>query len=246
MLAETYGRPSDAVGASGSRPAPEEDDRRQLAPGNVAYAEGSGPLSPPDVTERPCFAISKVVGETLRSDADLLAATRAGDAEAFGEFFRRHQDTVLLYVRRRSSDAELAADLTAETFAAALLAVHRGNAAKVTSGAPWLIGIARHKLIDTYRTGAAQDAARKELGLSAVIADDVDLARIDELAGSTADLEAALDTLSASERYAVVERIAREREYEDLAREARQPEFVIRQRVSRGLRRLRHAMGVGE
>jgi RNA polymerase sigma factor (sigma-70 family) len=179
-----------------------------------------------------------------RTDANLLAATRAGESEAFGEFFRRHREAVLVYTRRRATDAEMAADLTAETFASALLSIHRGNAGQVTNGAAWLIGIARHKLMDTYRAGAAQDAARQELGLPAIDAEDADLARIDELAGCTEQLTVALSQLSDAERHAVIERIAREREYGELAREASQPEFAIRKRVSRGLKRLRHAMGV--
>jgi len=72
------------------------------------------------------------------SDESLLAATRAGDADAFGVFFARHSRTVLRFVRRRVGSAELAADLTAETFAAALIAVHRDHAEQVPDGAAWL------------------------------------------------------------------------------------------------------------
>ena len=54
-----------------------------------------------------------------RSDDDLLAATRA-EPEAFAVFYRRHVQALLAYFARRTRDAELAADLTAETFAAAL------------------------------------------------------------------------------------------------------------------------------
>ena len=59
-----------------------------------------------------------------RSDDDLLAATRA-EPEAFAVFYRRHVDSLLAYFARRTRDAELAADLTAETFAAALDGAHR-------------------------------------------------------------------------------------------------------------------------
>ena len=45
----------------------------------------------------------------------LLAATRAGDPEAFALFFRRHAQVVLGYVRRRVGSGEPAADLTCET-----------------------------------------------------------------------------------------------------------------------------------
>ncbi|MGD0387294.1 MAG: hypothetical protein ABSB73_14320 [Solirubrobacteraceae bacterium] len=54
-----------------------------------------------------------------RTDAELLIAARE-DAEAFGEFYDRHIAKVLAFFRRRVPDAELAMDLAAETFAAAL------------------------------------------------------------------------------------------------------------------------------
>ena len=61
-----------------------------------------------------------------RTDEQLMAATRRGDAEAFGELFARHRALVLAYLVRRA-EREDAADLLAETFAAALLAVHDGR-----------------------------------------------------------------------------------------------------------------------
>ena len=52
-----------------------------------------------------------------RSDGELLVAT-ASDPEAFGLFYRRHVRGMLSFFRRRVGSAELALDLTAETFAA--------------------------------------------------------------------------------------------------------------------------------
>jgi len=177
------------------------------------------------------------------SDQRLLRAAKAGQAEAFGVFFSRHSETVLAFLRRRTANAETAADLTAETFAAALLSVHRGHIDDINNGAPWLIGIARHKLIDSYRRGRVEDAARRELGLARVPVTDDDIARIDRLSADR-QLPAALEELSPDERRAVIERIVLERDYEQIARDAHQSAVVIRKRVSRGLARLRGAMGV--
>jgi DNA-directed RNA polymerase specialized sigma24 family protein len=60
-------------------------------------------------------------------DDALLAATRR-DPEAFGAFYRRHERAVFAYFRCRVRESDLAADLTAETFAAALLASRRYRA----------------------------------------------------------------------------------------------------------------------
>jgi hypothetical protein len=54
-----------------------------------------------------------------RSDEDLLLAARH-EPEAFALFYRRHVRALAAYFWRRSRDAETTADLTAETFAAAL------------------------------------------------------------------------------------------------------------------------------
>jgi RNA polymerase sigma-70 factor (ECF subfamily) len=53
-------------------------------------------------------------------DDDALLLAAADDPDAFAQFYRRHVGGVIAYFRRRTGDAELAADLTAETFAAAL------------------------------------------------------------------------------------------------------------------------------
>jgi DNA-directed RNA polymerase specialized sigma24 family protein len=53
-------------------------------------------------------------------DDDALLVAAVDDPEAFARFHRRHVRGVLAYFRRRTGDAETAADLTAETFAAAL------------------------------------------------------------------------------------------------------------------------------
>src|SRR5512133_2251953 len=51
------------------------------------------------------------------TDEDLLCSE---DPEAFGVFYDRHVRALLAYFARRTGDAEVAADLTAETFASAI------------------------------------------------------------------------------------------------------------------------------
>src|ERR1035437_102517 len=86
-----------------------------------------------------------------RSDGQLLAAT-AGDPEAFAIFYRRHVRGVLGFFRRRMGSAELAYDLTAETFAAALEASPRYEL-RPEPARGWLYGIAGNKLHEAQRRG---------------------------------------------------------------------------------------------
>ena|SRR5690348_7720234 len=172
------------------------------------------------------------------SDEDLLVAM---DPASFEEFYLRHVDNLLGFFARRTRDAELAADLTAETFAAALAARRRFRPQKGSAGA-WLYGIALKKLADAQRKGYAEDRARRRLGMERIELTDADIARIESLAGDrTASL--LVEELSADQRDAVVAHVVRERSYEEIAGELGTSEAVVCKRVSRGLAVVRRRMG---
>src|SRR5687767_6189991 len=123
--------------------------------------------------------------EDARTDEDLLQATPE-DPEAFGVFYQRHVDAVLAFFRVRTGDPELAADLMAETFAAAMLAAPRFKPRREPAVA-WLFTIARRKLIDSWRRGRVEDAARRKLGMEPLELDDGGLARIDAMVDQARD-----------------------------------------------------------
>jgi RNA polymerase sigma factor (sigma-70 family) len=178
--------------------------------------------------------------EDARTDEDLLQATPE-DPEAFGVFYRRHVDAVLAFFRVRTGDPELAADLMAETFAAAMLAAPRFKPRREPAVA-WLFTIARRKLIDSWRRGRVEDAARRKLGMEPLELDDGGLARIDALVDQERDpspLTELMHQLPPEQREALRLRVLDERDYEDIARELECSEAVVRQRVSRATRALR-------
>lgn len=168
-------------------------------------------------------------------DASLLA----GDAHAFAAFYRRHEDAVLGFFLRRSGSADLAADLSAETFVRALAGRRRFDPALGDAGA-WLFGIARNVMATSRQAGRVDDSMRRELGIAPLVLDDQALARIDELEDSPT--VGALDELPADQRAAVVGRVVDEHSYPDLAIRLQCSESVVRQRVSRGLRTLRERL----
>jgi RNA polymerase sigma factor (sigma-70 family) len=176
-----------------------------------------------------------------RDDDELLIATGAGDGAAFGAFYGRHVAEVLAFLVRRVGSEEVAADLAGETFAAALLACERYRVAEAPPLA-WLLGIARNKLRESARRGSVEIEARRRLGMPAIAFDDEDILRVQELAsvGDTA-LEL-LEQLPVAQRDAVRARVVDELDYERLARELGHSPQVVRQHVSRGLRRLRTLM----
>ena len=89
------------------------------------------------------------------TDGELLALA-AGGPDAFALFYRRHVEGVLTYFRRRTGGAEIALDLTAETFARALEAAPRFQLGDEPAAA-WLYSIARNLLTDSYRHGRVED-----------------------------------------------------------------------------------------
>lgn len=58
------------------------------------------------------------------SSQDARALPRKGDHAGYAQFYREYEGAVLAYMRQRVRSSDLAADLTMEVFAAALLAIH--------------------------------------------------------------------------------------------------------------------------
>lgn len=174
----------------------------------------------------------------MRTDADLLRAM-AADADAFEELYRRYEVVVAAFLARRCRDPELTADLTTETFAAALLG--SGSFRDEGSVAGWLLGIARHALLESWRRGRAERRARDRLGIE-VSFSDPSYERVDALIDADAArprLELALTRLPAEQREAIAAYVLDDQSYAEVAARFGIPEATVRKRVSRGLARLR-------
>jgi len=174
------------------------------------------------------------------SDSELLELT-VTDPDAFGAFYDRFEEEVLAFFLRATRRADVAADLAAEVFAAALSSVGLFRA-ELGSARGWLFGIARHELADTWRRGAVEDRARRRLGLEPMSLSDEALERIDELGARGGGALRLLEHLPADQRVAVKGRVLQERSYDELARSLSCSQSVVRQRVSRGLRSLRERL----
>jgi RNA polymerase sigma-70 factor (ECF subfamily) len=175
-----------------------------------------------------------------RDDAALLAAV-AHEPEAFAAFYDRYAEPVFAFLLTRTRRRDLAADLTAETFAAALAAASRYRASAPTA-APWIFGIARNKMLDAFRRRQVEDASRRRVGMEPIAISDDDLAELEErldLARHEEWLREALASLPAEQRAALLARVVDERDYADIASEVSCSPAVIRKRVSRGLATLR-------
>lgn len=148
---------------------------------------------------------------------------------------------MLLFFLRRTPSAEVAADLTAEVFAAAL-----GSSRRFRPGAKpavaWLYGIANNKLASSRNRGRVEERARRRLEAEPLVLSDEALERVEALADaerSAEVIEELLHQLPFEQHEAVRSHILEERGYEEIAADLDCSQAVVRQRVSRGLNTLR-------
>jgi RNA polymerase sigma factor (sigma-70 family) len=172
----------------------------------------------------------------MQSDDDLILST---DPEDFGRFYDGTIEMVLGYFARRVHDPEVAADLAAETYAAALAARHRFRRSS-TPAIAWLFGIAQHKLVDYRRRGAAEDRMRRRLGIERVPLGEDDREMIGMLGRDAA--WKLINELPTEQREAVRAHVVDEQGYEEIAALEGTSEAVVRKRVSRGLGTLRQRL----
>jgi RNA polymerase sigma factor (sigma-70 family) len=177
------------------------------------------------------------------TDAELIAASQS-DPAAFRELYDRWAEHLLAYFYRRVFDAEVAADLLAETFAVAY--ERRGRFRDVGKpGASWLYGIAAKELSHWFRRQAVEKRAVRRLGIDVPRLDDESIVRIEALADAAQHREALADAMAqmtGREREAVELRVVDELAYAEIAARLDCTENTARQRVHRGLARLNNLM----
>jgi RNA polymerase sigma factor (sigma-70 family) len=175
---------------------------------------------------------------TAATDDELLIQQ---DADSFELFYSRYFERLLVFFARRTRDAELAADLTAETFAAALTGRRRYRPQRGGADS-WLFAIAYHKLGDAQRRGCAEDRARRRLGIERIELTDDDIARIDRL-GQPDSVAELVRELPPEQQEAIQAHVIEERGYSEIAADFETSEAVVRKRVSRGLAAIRRRLG---
>ena len=173
---------------------------------------------------------------TRLSDEELLRSTPR-HADAFGVFYARYESAIVGFMLRRTHEPELAADLTAETFAEALVSVRRYRPARGAAEA-WLYGIARNVLLRSARRHRVEDRARRRLSMPPLVLTDELLDRMDGMYGDQR-VERLLGQLTPEQARAIRARVIAEEPYPQIAAQLSCSESVVRQRVSRGLAVLR-------
>lgn len=163
----------------------------------------------------------------------------------FVAFYRAYSQRILRFFVRRTYEAQVALDLTSETFAAAYIARAKFRGGSDAEAEAWIYKIARSQFTRYLRRGTAEKKALARVGIDPPRADAEEIERIEDMA-SLADLRSAvaaeLGRLSAGQRDALGLRVVDELPFSEVARRLGISEQTARARVSRGLRALATAL----
>ena len=162
------------------------------------------------------------------SDADLVAASQAGDRAALDLLLRRHHDRLRALARRLCGNDADAADATQE----ALIAIVRGlpRFDQRAAFGTWAYRVATNACLDELRRRSRRPRPEAD-AFSTVAASASDPA---EVAGARVDVDAALATLPLEFRAAVVLRDLCALDYAEIAEVLDIPSGTVRSRIARG------------
>jgi RNA polymerase sigma-70 factor (ECF subfamily) len=167
-----------------------------------------------------------------RTDEDLLAALAHDDHGALRELFDRHAPWLLLRLRHRGADAELAEEVVQDIF----LAIWRKPLAYSGTGtvAAWIWGIGIRRLIDRLRQTRDLDPLPEGRGDIVVSAEDQVLLGVE-----FGDLAGALSRLSPELRAVVQATVLDGLTTNEAARLLRIPQGTVKTRMLRARAQLR-------
>jgi RNA polymerase sigma-70 factor (ECF subfamily) len=173
------------------------------------------------------------------SDAELLRAARR-DPRAFCVFYERNAVALNRWLRGQTGSFETANELTAETFAQALVSLRRFRGTDDRAALAWLYAIARHLVSQHRRRERVDDAARRRLGMP--LRDYGEFEDVDEREDAAAIAPAVAHAVAAlpdGEREALTLRVVDQLSYEEVASTLGIGVPAARTRVSRALRTMR-------
>ncbi len=191
------------------------------------------------------------MAEIPREDeAQFIARSQQGDVSAFNQLVLRYQQTVYNVVLRMLGDREVAADVTQDTFIAALRAISSFRAG--SSFRAWLLRIASNQACDHWRR--THRHAQESLD-SLIDEDEPHAASVLNTLIATSDevnpeaslltrelqelIERGLQELSLEQRVAVILCDIQGLSYEEIAITTQATLGTVRSRISRGRIRLR-------
>ena len=186
------------------------------------------------------------LSETAAADElGLIRRAAGGDHSAFATLMRRYESRIQRYLRQMVGDAELAGDLTQETFLAVYRALARWQPPPETAPqtsdplSPWLYRIATNRALSALRSQAISRRAPPAPTSEGI-------ASVEDAAVGRALLRAALETLDEDDAACLVLHYVAGERYGEIAARLNLSSEAVRKRVGRALTALRRAYAAME
>jgi RNA polymerase sigma factor (sigma-70 family) len=160
--------------------------------------------------------------------------------DEFHRFYERNAVRLRSWLRRETGSTDVANDLTAETFAQALVSLRRFRGSTEADAVAWLYGIAHNLLRQYRRRQRVETSARKRVGMQ--LRDYAEYDEAEELADAqrlAPALAEALAGLPEHEREAIDLRVVGGLRFDEIAERLAVASPAVRMRVTRALRALR-------
>ncbi len=180
-------------------------------------------------------------GEPLGDEQQAAAAWVAGDSDALRLAYQCYGSLVYTYCLRRLGTADAAADGTQETMLSAWRARERFDPRRAPLPA-WLLGIARHRVLDSVRRRAKQPLLGESVGdgASSALADGgTSVAADDERVADQLLVAHALTTLPADARSVIELAFFTDLTHTEIAERLNMPLGTVKSHMRRALHRLR-------
>jgi RNA polymerase sigma-70 factor (ECF subfamily) len=180
-----------------------------------------------------------MAGDAL-SDGELALAARAGDAGAFAELVRRHQEALYRFVVRMVGAREEALEIVQDAFVRAWQALPQWE--PEAQFRTWLFRIGSNAALDALRRRRVVSFVPLEDAFEAA-ADEPDPERRLELKQRVAALEASLAKLSPEHREILLLREVENMSYEEIGAVLALSEGTVKSRLARARAALLEAHG---
>ena len=171
-------------------------------------------------------------------DQLIIEKATQGEREALGRLYERYVDAVYRYMLYRTSDHDVAEDLTAEVFTNMITAIKRYEDLGLPFEA-WLFRIAHARLVDYYRKSKRRK--QKEVALSGETAEFL-LGDSPEDMFKHEEVVNALQYLTDSEREVIVLRFAAELDNREIAMVVQRNANAVKSMMHRAIKKLRKVL----
>lgn len=170
------------------------------------------------------------------SDEELMILYQSGDFAAFEILYRRHSGRVFEYLKKKV-EVRTAQELLQETFEK----LHKSRAKYNAQYPflPWLFTISRNALFDFFKT--AETKLSSSSNSSPILLEN--LVAVVAESHSPHDLSQILDLLPQQQKRAIELRYLHDWSFEKIAVDIKTSETNVRQIISRGLKKIRMAVG---